>query len=95
MAFRVDATFAKSGTDNALGQRDVDNAIRMPASQTFELEIDDIRFRPSDGRAPADRAQALSAQGEQPTLVGNLTKTSVIAGRLTRHRRTLPPVASN
>ena len=46
VAFRADAAFAKPEIYDALEQRDVDYAIRMPANRTLELEIEDILFRP-------------------------------------------------
>ncbi len=46
MAFRADAAFAKPEIYDALEQRDVDYAIRMPANKSLELEIEDILFRP-------------------------------------------------
>ena len=46
VAFRADAAFAKPAIYDALEQRDVDYAIRMPANKNLELEIEDILFRP-------------------------------------------------
>ena len=46
VAFRADAAFAKPEIYDALEQRDVDYAIRMPANKSLELEIEDILFRP-------------------------------------------------
>ena len=46
VAFRADAAFAKPEIYDALEQRDVDYAIRMPANKNLELEIEDILFRP-------------------------------------------------
>ena len=45
VAFRADAAFAKPEIYDALEQRDVDSAIRMPANKSVELEIEDILFR--------------------------------------------------
>ena len=45
VAFRADAAFAKPEIYDALEQRDVDYAIRMPANKSLELEIEDILFR--------------------------------------------------
>ena len=39
VAFRADAAFAKPEIYDALEQRDVDYAIRMPANKNLELEI--------------------------------------------------------
>ena len=46
VAFRADAAFAKPEIYDALEQRDVDYAIRMPGNKCLELEIEDILFRP-------------------------------------------------
>ena len=46
VAFRADAAFAKPEIYDALEQRGVDYAIRMPANKTLEVEIEDILFRP-------------------------------------------------
>ena len=46
VAFRADAAFAKPEIYDALEQRDVDYAIRMPANKNLELEIEDTLFRP-------------------------------------------------
>ena len=46
VAFRADAAFAKPEIYDALEQRDVDYAIRMPANKNLELEIEEILFRP-------------------------------------------------
>ena len=61
VAFRADAAFAKQIYD-ALEQRDVDYAIRMPANKTLELKIEDILFRPPGRPSP----QALGALQEFP-----------------------------
>ena len=46
VAFRADAAFAKPEIYDALEQRGVDYAIRMPANKNLELEIEDVLFRP-------------------------------------------------
>ena len=46
VAFRADAAFARPAIYEALEQRDVDYAIRMPANKTWELAVEDILFRP-------------------------------------------------
>ena len=51
VTFRADATFAKPEIYEALEERGVDYAIRIPANQSLELEIEDILFRPP-GRPP-------------------------------------------
>ena len=42
VAFRADAAFARPAIYEALEQRDVDYAIRMPANKTLELAVEDI-----------------------------------------------------
>ena len=42
----ADAAFARPAIYEALEQRDVDYAIRMPANKTLELAVEDILFRP-------------------------------------------------
>ena len=49
VTFRADAAFAKPETCEALEERSVDYAIRIPANKSLELEIEDILFR-SPGR---------------------------------------------
>ena len=46
VAFRADAAFAKPEIYDALEQRDVDYAIRMPANKNLEVAVEDILFRP-------------------------------------------------
>ena len=46
VALRADAAFAKPEIYDALEQRDVGYAIRMPANKNLELEIEDILFGP-------------------------------------------------
>ena len=46
VAFRADAAFAKPEIYDALEQRDVDYAIRMPSNKSLELDIEDMLFRP-------------------------------------------------
>ena len=46
VAFRADAAFAWPAIYEALEQRDVDYAIRMPANKTLELAVEDVLFRP-------------------------------------------------
>ena len=46
VAFRAGAAFAKPEIYDALEQRDVDYAIRMPGNKCLELEIEDILLRP-------------------------------------------------
>ena len=52
-----DAAFAKPEIYDALEQRDVEYAIRIPANKSLELEIEDILFRPRGrpGRKPSVR----------------------------------------
>ena len=46
VTFRADAAFAKPEIYEALEERSVDYAIRIPANKSLELEIEDILFRP-------------------------------------------------
>ena len=54
----ADAAFAKPEIYNALEQRDVDYAIRMPANKNVEFEIEDI-FASSAGTAEPQASGAL------------------------------------
>ena len=47
VAFRADAAFAKPEIYDALEQRGVDYAIRMPANKSLELKIEKILFSPA------------------------------------------------
>ena len=62
VAFRADAAFAKPEIYDALEQRGVDYAIRMPANKSLELKIEEILF-PSAGTA---ELHALGALQEFP-----------------------------
>ena len=46
VAFRGDAAFAKPEVYEALEERGVDYAIRIPANKSLELATEDILFRP-------------------------------------------------
>jgi hypothetical protein len=46
VTFRADAAFAKPEIYEALEERDVQYAIRIPANKSLEVEIEDILFRP-------------------------------------------------
>ncbi len=46
VTFRADDAFAKPETCEALEERSVNYAIRIPANKSLELEIEDILFRP-------------------------------------------------
>ena len=46
VAFRADAAFARPAIYDALEQRGVDYAIRMPANKSLELKIEELLFRP-------------------------------------------------
>ena len=46
VTFRADAAFAKPEIYEALEERSVDYAIRIPANKSLELEIEEILFRP-------------------------------------------------
>ena len=62
VAFRADAAFAKPEIYDALEQRDVDYAIRMPSNKSLELDIEDILFSSAGTAEP----QALGAVQEFP-----------------------------
>ena len=66
VAFRADAAFAKPEIYDALEQRDVDYAIRIPANKNLELEIEDILFRPPGrpSRKPLVRYKSFRYQAE-------------------------------
>ena len=69
VAFRADAAFAKPEIYDALEQRDVDYAIRMPANKSLELEIEDILFRPPGrpSRKPLVRYKSFRYQAKSWT----------------------------
>ena len=46
VAFRADCGVRPAGDLDALEQRDVDYAIRMPANKSLELKIEELLFRP-------------------------------------------------
>ena len=87
MAFRADAAFAKPEIYDALEQRDVDYAIRMPANKSVELEIEDILFRlpgrPS--RKPLVRYKSFRYQAKRWT-----TPRRIVA-KVEHHRGELVP----
>jgi hypothetical protein len=51
VAFRADAAFARPEIYKALETRGVQYAIRIPANRNLELAIEDVLFRPREGRA--------------------------------------------
>ena len=69
VAFRADAAFAKPEIYDALEQRDVDYAIRMPANKSLELEIEDLLFRPPGrpSRKPLVRYKSFRYQAKSWT----------------------------
>jgi hypothetical protein len=66
VAFRADAAFAKPEIYDAIEQRDVEYAIRIPANKSLELEIEDILFRPRGrpSRKPLVRYKSFRYQAE-------------------------------
>ena len=76
---RVDAAFAKPEIYEALEERGMDYAIRIPANKSLELEIEDILFR-SPGRpsaVPLVRYKSfLYREGR-----GDSSETPAVAGR--------------
>ena len=85
VAFRADAAFAKPEIYDALEQRDVDYAIRMPANKNLELEIEDILFRPPGrpGCTPLVRYKSFRYQAQSWT-----TPRRIVA-RVEHHRGAL------
>ena len=69
VAFRADAAFAKPDIYDALENRGVQYAIRMPANKPLELEIEDILFRPlgRPSRKPLVRYKSFRYQAESWT----------------------------
>jgi hypothetical protein len=66
VTFRADAAFGKPEIYEALEERGVDYAIRIPAKQSLELEIEDILFRPPGrpSRKPLVRYKSFRYQAE-------------------------------
>ena len=62
VAFRADAAFTKPEIYQALEQRGVQYAIRIPANESLEWNIADLLFRPPGrpGRKPLVRYSVLS-----------------------------------
>ena len=87
VAFRADAAFAKPEIYDALEQRDVDYAIRMPANKNLELEIEDILFRPPGrpSRKPLVRYKSFRYQAKSWT-----TPRRIVA-KVEHHRGELFP----
>ena len=87
VAFRADAAFAKPEIYDALEQRDVDYAIRLPANKKLELEIEDILFRPPGrpSRKPLVRYKSFRYQAKSWT-----TPRRVVA-KVEHHRGELFP----
>lgn len=69
VAFRADAAFAKPEIYDALENRGVDYAIRIPANKSLELAVEDILFRPPGrpGRKPLVRYKSFQYQAESWT----------------------------
>ncbi len=92
VAFRADAAFAKPEIYDALEQRGVDYAIRMPANKSLELKIEEILFRPP-GRPsckPLVRFKGFHYQAKSWT-----TPRRIVA-KVEHHRGELfPPSASS
>ena len=87
VAFRADAAFAKPEIYEALEQRDVDYAIRMPANKSLELDIEDILFRPPGrpSRTPVVRYKSFRYQAKSWT-----TPRRIVA-KVEHHRGELFP----
>ena len=82
VAFRADAAFAKPEIYDALEQRDVDYAIRMPSNKSLELDIEDILFRPPGrpSRTPLVRYKSFR-RGELFPRVGFIVTNMVLPSR--------------
>ena len=87
VAFRADAAFAQPEIYEALEQRDVDYAIRMPANKSLELDIEDILFRPPGrpSRTPVVRYKSFRYQAKSWT-----TPRRIVA-KVEHHRGELFP----
>ena len=87
MAFRADAAFAKPEIYDALEQRDVDSAIRMPANKSVELEIEDIlcRLPGRPSRTPLVRYKSFRYQAK------SWTTSRRIVAKVEHHRGELFP----
>ena len=87
VAFRADAAFARPAIYEALEQRDVDYAMRMPANKTWELAVEDILFRPP-GRpscTPLVRDKSFRSQAK------SWTPARRIVAKVEHHRGELFP----
>ena len=91
VAFRADAAFAKPEIYDALEQRDVDYAIRLPANKKLELEIEDILFRPPGrpSRKPLVRYKSFRYQAKSWT-----TPRRIVA-KVEHHRGELFPASAS
>ena len=85
--FRADAAFAKPEIYEALEQRDVDDAIRMPANKSLEVDIEDILFCPPGrpSRKPLVRDKSVRYQAKSWT-----TPRRIVA-KVEHHRGELFP----
>ena len=75
--------FAKPEIYDALEQRDVDYAIRMPSNKSLELDIEDMLFRPPGrpSRTPLVRYKSFRYQAKSWT-----TPRRIVA-KVEHHRR--------
>ena len=82
VAFRADAAFARPAIYEALEQRDVDYAIRMPANKTLELAIEDILFRPPGrpGCKPLVRYKSFRYQAKSWTTARRIVAKVAVSG---------------
>jgi hypothetical protein len=87
IAFRADAAFAKPEIYEALEERGVVYAIRIPANQSLEWEVAEILFRPSGrpSRKPLVRYKSFSYQA------GSWTKLRRIVAKVEHHEGELFP----
>ncbi len=87
VTFRADAAFAKPEIYEAMEERGVDYAIRIPANKSLELEIEEILFRPP-GRPslkPLVRYQSFRYQAE------SWSKPRRVVARVEHHQGELFP----
>ena len=87
VVFRGDAAFAKPEIYEALEERGVQYAIRIPANKSLELEIEDILFRPPGrpSRKPLVRYKSFRYQAE------SWAKPRRIVAKVEHHRGELFP----
>jgi hypothetical protein len=81
VVFRADAAFAKPEIYEALEERDVKHAIRIPSNDSLERDIAELLTRPGPGGRPATEPQARGAQQELPLPSGELEEGPADGGQ--------------